>query len=418
MLDIPLLKFLSNKGYYDRFKRHVKSHTVVRETMMLLDDYAEYWKVFSDNDPIDFTHFKVWHKMVQHPGWDAARYEMYDTIFERITTEPPVDKAVIDKFIALDYTAQVREVCDRVIRGDTGVSLDYCSSILDKYVNELSSAGKTDEDYFVTNDLTSILNDLVRSHGLEWRLEDLNISIGPVHGGDFLIVSARPETGKTTFITSEFTHMAQQLPEDKKAIIFNNEEDGRKIWVRCIQSALAMTLLDIAVDEDATLEKYKAALGTIDRIKVVDKEGMLSVYDLERYLKGGEYSLVGINILDKLRGFDRDENDVSRMRKIAQFVRNLATKYKCTIVGIMQADASAEGKAWLDLSQMYGSKTGVQGEADAIVMIGNIGDDSTRYISVAKNKLPGGPRTQPDKRHGKFEVYFDGERGRYSSKTY
>lgn len=416
--DIALLKLMSNRDKYDRFRRFVKSHTITKETELLLNDYAEYWKVFSAESDIEWSQFAVWFKLVRHSTFDSERNTMYEAIIARIEKEPLPGKEVVDKFIELDYTAQIRDICDKVIRDDPSASLDGIPSLLERYMDELGTAGRSDDDYFVTSNLSAILDDLIRSHGLEWRLEDLNIAIGPVHGGDFIIVGARPEAGKTSFLASEMTHMVTQLPADKQAILFNNEEDGRKVLLRLIQAALDATILDIAADEVAAANKYTSLMSSLDRIRVVHKDTNLSIYDLDRYLRSGKYSLVGINVLDKLRGFDKDDNEVSRMRKLAQYVRNLAVKYKTTIIAVMQADASGEGKAWLDQSQLYGSKTGVQGEADVILMVGNTGEIDTRFIHVAKNKLPGGPRTKPAERHGKFEVRFDPERSRYVSKFY
>jgi hypothetical protein len=70
----------------------------------------------------------------------------------------------------------------------------------------------------------------------------------------------------------------------------------------------------------------------------------------------------------------------------------------------------------MDQSQLYGSKTGVQGEADVQLMIGashEPGKQLERYISVVKNKLPGSGGTDPRLRHGKFTVDMDAERGRF-----
>jgi KaiC/GvpD/RAD55 family RecA-like ATPase len=419
MLDIPLLKFLStDKDTFNRFRKYVKPHTITRETTQVLTDMEEYWTAFPSSDAIEWAQFKVWFKLVRHPAFDTERHAMYDALFDRIAKELPPDKQIIDKFIELDYTAQVRDVCDRVIRSESKARLDDIGPMLERYVDEVGSAGKSDEDYFVTNNISAILDDLVRSSGLEWRLEDLNVGIGPLHGGDFVIIGARPETGKTTFACSEMTYMTPQLPLDIDSIFFNNEEDGRKILIRMVQAALNMTILDIAADEVKASAAYTKLMGRMDRIKVVHKDSNLSVHDIDRYLKTGKYGLACINVLDKLRGFDKDENDVSRMRKLAQYVRNMAVRYKIPIIAIMQADASGEGKAWLDQSQLYGSKTGIQGEADVIAMIGNTYEIDTRFIHIAKNKLPGGPRTKAAERHGKFEVRFDQERARYASKFY
>jgi hypothetical protein len=91
------------------------------------------------------------------------------------------------------------------------------------------------------------------------------------------------------------------------------------------------------------------------------------------------------------------------------------------VICIHQADASAEGVKWLNQSQLYGSKTGVQGEADVLIMIGAThepGDENRRYISICKNKLPGGPRTEIALRRGKHEVMFDGDIARFTSLAY
>jgi len=417
MADIPLIKFLTSKSNYERYRKYIKSHTLLRETEGLLADMADYWKEYPEQDQLDLEHFGIWFKMVKHPTWDAERHAMYDKIFSKVVELPSVDSTIVERFIELDYTAQVRDVCDHIIRGDGG-NLSSVSVLLDKYASDSGTATATDEDYFVTNNLRDILDDLVRTVGYEWRLEDLNISVGPLHGGDFVIVGARPEAGKTSFICSEFTQLVRQLPDDKDAIIFNNEEDGRKIFARLVQAATGMTLLDMASDDDKAMEEYIKVVGRADRIKVVHKDTGLSIYDIDRFLKTGKYGLVAINVLDKLSGFDRQDNDVARMRSVAQYIRNLTNKYRVATLAVMQADASGEGKAWLDQSQLYGTKTGVQGEADVIIMMGNTGESDTRYLSVCKNKLPGGPRTISKERHGKFEVRFDPERCRYTSKTY
>lgn len=73
---------------------------------------------------------------------------------------------------------------------------------------------------FVTDDLETLLNETFRKKGLRWRLSTLNKMLGSLRAGDFGFIFARPETGKTTFLASETTYMAQQL----------SEEDGPILW--------------------------------------------------------------------------------------------------------------------------------------------------------------------------------------------
>ncbi len=59
------------------------------------------------------------------------------------------------------------------------------------------------------------------------------------------------------------------------------------------------------------------------------------------------------------------------------------------------------------MEQIYGTKTGVQGEADAIIAIGRKDDEPTvpdrnnRYIHIPKNKMTGNDESL---RNGKFQI--------------
>jgi hypothetical protein len=68
---------------------------------------------------------------------------------------------------------------------------------------------------------------------------------------------------------------------------------------------------------------------------------------------------------------------------------------------------------------LYGSKTGIAGECDVIINIGKTyveAEKSIRYISIARNKLPSGPRTKPELREDShFTVQFDAARSRYAT---
>ena len=86
---------------------------------------------------------------------------------------------------------------------------------------------------------------------------------------------------------------------------------------------------------------------------------------------------------------------------------------------LSQADATAEGQRTLDQSQLYGSKTKVQGEADVLIMIGKEAvSGEVRWLNVCKNKMPHGPRVKAGLSHGQFEVKIDAERGRYATVAY
>lgn len=416
-IDLDLISFLSSKENYHKYIHLVKEYVLIGNTKTLLEDIREYYIFYKDQDKMDWDSFRSWFGLVRHPNWKKEKLELHNAIIEaaklRATLAP--NDEIVRHFVKLDYASRINDVTRKIVDGTGKDDLDIIVPLVEEYRTSLNMADGTVE--FAETDLAKILNDVYRSHGLEWRLEDLNVSLGPLHKGDLIIVGARPETGKTSFLCSEMTYMVPQLPTDTEAILFNNEERG-KLVLRLMEAGTGRGLVDIARDENAALLTYTAATGGVNRIRVVEPSGGLSVNEIERILKAGKYGLIGLNVLDKFGGYERSETDVARQRSIAMWARNMASKY-APVIAVTQADGSAEGHQWLNMSQLYGSKTGVQGEADGILMIGSDqAHPEERYVSVCKNKLPGGPRSLPAMRHGRFTVAFNGETGRFESIMY
>jgi len=280
-------------------------------------------------------------------------------------------------------------------------------------VNKFEESCVSSEDNFINMDINHLVDKVIKGPGVEWRLEDLNESIGQVHEGDNILIVKRPETGGTTFLTSEFTHMLDQLPDGKSAVIFNNEEGGEKIGLRVLSSALNASSTEIEADPDKIEADYKTFLNGRE-IAIYDKSGM-SYKDIERVLKQHpEYWLVGINVLAKVQGWNRLDG-VARLQAQSEFTRSIAKKGHA-VMSVLQADAEAEGKQFLTQSNVHGSKTDVAGEADVMIMIGKDPDSpGLRYISITKNKKPTTGRMIPSNKHAKFSCNFDEERGRYTS---
>jgi len=410
MLDSQLLKALENRSSYERYAPIVKGQAVLAETATIVKDIGAWFEAHPEEETIKWGPFTAWARITLHPTWKREQVEIYERIIQ-VAEVSPLDPSVLDRFVSVRYAQDLIEKAEEIKNGKG--TWDQVEAILSAYNSEQSR--EKDADSIVKADVPTLLSSVSITGGMEWRLEDLNRSVGPLHKGDLVIVGKRPEVGGTTFITSEFTYMAGQLDEGKHAIIFNNEESGTKVALRLVQSALGLSVWDLASDPAKAQADYAKFLGT-KRIDVYHNTG-LSTNEVERVLKSGEYGLIAFNVLDKLRGFHKLEG-VERLRAIAQWARVMADKYG-VVFAVAQADASAEGAKWLDQSQLYGSKTGMQGEADVLLMIGRdpMVDDE-RYFSIAKNKKPGGARTNRALRHGHLTVRFDGEVGLFDSLVY
>ena len=261
----------------------------------------------------------------------------------------------------------------------------------------------------VNMNLAELYTSQVATPGLRWRLKFLNESFGSLRKGDFGFIFARPETGKTTFLASEISHMVEQT--DGNILWFNNEEQGNKVGIRCFQAVLGMTTDSLWKDLDRNQKVYD--MKTKDQIKIYDFEDSSSIQRIEQILKTTKPALIIFDQIDKLKGFKAERKDLE-LKAIYQWAREIAKTY-APVIAVSQASGEAEGKPWLTMDMVDGSKTAKQGEADWILGIGKESDNTSRfrYFNICKNKLLGDSDTLPEKRHGSAKVLIRAEVARY-----
>ena len=269
-----------------------------------------------------------------------------------------------------------------------------------------------EEFSFVCDDLELLVSDAVAKPGLRWRLSTLNKMFGSLRLGDFGFLFARPETGKTTFLASEVTYMAEQLTETQGPILWiNNEEQGSKVMLRCYQASLGIDLTNLY----SNIQGHKTAFTekTHNKIKIYDGSN-IHRSTVEKLVAQLKPSLIIFDQIDKIVGFDSDREDL-KLGAIYQWARELAKTY-CPVIAVCQADGSGEGVRWLTMANVANAKTAKQAEADWILGIGKVNDpgyENLRYFHASKNKLMGDSDTVPDLRHGRMEVLIDANIARY-----
>src|SRR5690606_23488588 len=90
--------------------------------------------------------------------------------------------------------------------------------------------------------IDELLQEDANDEGVKWRLQVLNDYMRPLRGGDFIVVAARPDQGKTTMLTSEVSYMAPQIPEERNILWVCNEGKASTIVKRLYQSAIGCSL--------------------------------------------------------------------------------------------------------------------------------------------------------------------------------
>lgn len=402
MLELIILKeFISNKDSYNKYRNFVKDKEFEKELRPILTTIDEWYKNNTTQptteDIAAITLSKV------------ADKSFLSEVFNKLQTLNPSSSVVelLESYRLRKISEEISLVSFEVSEGRRSVN------DLLPLLKKLESQDPIDNSaIFVTDDLDEILQDTVKRPGLRWRLNSLNHSLGSLRKGDFGFIFARPETGKTTFLTSEVSYMAEQLKnEDGPILLFNNEEQGKKVKLRLYQAALGARL-DHLLREPA---KAKGAFldRTKHKIKIIDSA---SVHrrQVEAICAQENPSLILFDQIDKIKGFNDDREDLV-MGAIYQWARELAKTY-APVIGICQADGTAEGEKWLHMGHVSNAKTAKQAEADWILGIGKThepGFEFIRYINISKNKLSGDEDTDPGQRHAKIQVEIQPDIARY-----
>ena len=328
----------------------------------------------------------------------------------------------LDRILALEVNVNntvgyLKEHKKRCVAGELAkVALDVedgtadLSDLLEK-VKEFEADDITEDiAQPVTMKLSELYESTIAAPGLRWRLDWLNKSLGSLRKGDFGFIFARPETGKTTFLASEMTHMVKQTDGD--ILWFNNEEQDKKVAVRCQQAMFGVDLRTLfGSNLTAYEEQYEKEIN--DRIQIFKLEDSNSYKRIESIIQSRNPALIIFDQIDKIKGFQNERYDLE-LKKIYQWAREIAKKY-APVIAVSQAGGSGEDKVWLTMNDVDSSKTAKQGEADWMLGIGKEQNNTSnmRFFNISKNKLIGDEDTLPELRHGNTQVMIKPNIARY-----
>lgn len=416
MIDIVLLRIMKYQKDYRQLYRAIPTATLDPKTKTLLDDFGKYFDRFKEHERIDLQvflpRFKSW-----HPSMDEEVLNSYIGILRNIAqdVDEQTKAGIVNDLYEADTAMRIANICAEYDAGNLEAPLpDMISSIIDGYKINIGARTASWND----TDIADLLQEDEDNSGIRFRLKCLNETMRPLRGGDSLIVAARPDKGKTTFMSSEMTFMAKQLAPEKNIVWLNNEGMSKTIVKRLYQSALGLPMREVVeLNKQGKLKgMYSKAVGRLDRIRVFDIHGM-HVGQVEAIIEQSNPGVIVYDMIDNIRGFGNEARTDLQLEKMYQWARERGVKYDAVSIATSQISSEGNGMQYPGMSCLKDSKTGKQGACDTIIMIGAVEDENlkhSRFISTPKNKLrrdgaPGDPHC---------EVKFDALRARYEDIGY
>lgn len=399
MLDLHLLRIMKHQAEFKRLRWQIPAKVLDGTTEAILADYADYFERWPTHERIDFSIFTPRFKK-RHPTMNDETWATFQGVLRLL--EEDCDEGtragILQDIHEISLGTQVANIALAYEAGTCKDLFGELSTALDRYKVDSGVKGPG----AITTDIWDLLNNEIDDQGIRWRLHVLNNSMRPLRPGDFGIVAGRPDKGKTTFLTSEATYMAPQLPAERNVIWLNNEGKGERIIPRLYQSALGVTISEmIAMGRQNLIDTYRAVVGRLDRIKVVDIHGMSNT-QVDLILEQNNPGIVIYDMIDHIRGFADSGRDDLRLEEMYKWGRERSVKYDCIGLATSQISNEGDGLMFPTLGMLKDSKTGKQGACDFQLMIGASNDPNlqySRYIGLPKNKLrreggPGDPRAE------------------------
>ncbi len=257
---------------------------------------------------------------------------------------------------------------------------------------------RTSEDYLpddfgepTTDDLYELLAQTSDDSRWKFNINQLSRNVYGLGPSEFMIIFARPETGKSALAVSLCAAPDGFCQQGAKVLYIGNEEATRRTKLRAIQSFTGMTTTDIQANPDLASSRY---LAIRDRLIMKDAQEW-DMTMLDGYVARIKPNILVVDQLDKVNISGQFGGTHEKLREIYRQARELAKRHECGIIAVSQASAEAEGRVRLDFSMMENSRTGKAAEADLICGVGKSsgedddGPDPTRFLQISKNKLSG-----------------------------
>lgn len=390
---IHLLKLFTVRENFELYRKYVQNEILPNDAVLLLTDYAKYFSTFPDKTEIDFSQFVTlfqtdWHST----GMNVEQHNNFQILFSKLES---LSQSSAKECLPAFFSAETKEKISAVLHP---LDPEKIREELENYERKLSVLdGYKDPDVYGIDDVD--FKALNKDTGLAWCLPSMNEAMGCLIKGDFIVIGAGVNVGKSAFCLTQAAFTYKYLYKNKipgPILYFNTEGTLDTVWARFLvllfRQKLGYSLNQIIEKKDEVIERFKKGDPSLFvGFDAAGKDWRYIASKMEQF----KPSLVIVDMLDDLKTEGKGD-DTRADKGLYARMRWLSNKH-CAILATCQAKGSGKyydseshtykSKHWLELNELDWSNVGKQAKAESVVLIGcddNFPND--RYINVAKVK--------------------------------
>ena len=407
-MEQQILKSLLNKEFYDSVRGgkcptqvFTKDLRKIKETI----DYAmEEFDRDLTTDEIKGLFFS------KNPTLTTSQKHQYELIFKQIESSSVVGSDIANEVLAGMFRQfvgqEVANVGFQCVNGDVK-TMEPLRSLIENYQDDFTPTIKAD---FVDNSVDNLIKSASTTSKYRFNINSLYNSVQGLDAGMLFVIGARSNVGKSSFHATLCAGANGWGHQNAKILVLCNEEKPERVAARYMTACTGMTMRQIRENKQQAHRLYDPIK---ENIKIVDATGKTMSW-AESVIKKYRPDIVVLDIGSKFAEEGSFSNNHEALKANAIYARNLGKIYGCLVVYCTQLSAEAEDKQVLNQSMIEGSKTGLAGECDLMILIARnrplndqTEDDGMRYLNIVKNKISGVHRI--------VNCEFDYNTGEYTS---
>ena len=407
-MELTLIRSLMDKDFYDETrgnrcpdKLFSKDTRKIKSTIDIAMD--QYQRDLTVNE-VQALFFAA------NPTLTTAQKHAYELQFDRIRKEQIMGSDVATEVLSNMFRQVVGEEVANLgfqyVNGDQ-TTMEPLRNILEQYQDDFTPSIRIT---YVDNSIDNLTAMAANNTKWQFNIQSLFQSVHGLDNGMLFVIGARSNVGKSSFHSSLCAAPHGWAHQQAKILVLCNEEKPERVASRYMTAATGMTMAQIIADKTTAHRLYDPIK---DNLKFVDATGKTMRW-AESVIKKHKPDIVVMDIGSKFAEDGASSNNHETLKANAVYARNIGKMYGCLVVYCTQLSAEAEGKIVLSQAMIEGSKTGLAGESDLMILVARnppmndqTEDDGMRYLNIVKNKISGVHRI--------VNCEFDFQTGVYSS---